>query len=179
MNPQARQKFLIILTVSMVVLWAGVNFVVDPLTHWWQARNAEIQDLHTRLTDGRLLVTRSATLRSEWSDMQANALPPVTSSAEQQLLRALEGWTRDAGVEVSSITPQWRADSTNYMTLTCRVETTGDMGTLTRFLADLENASQAIRLDAVELGAHDTAGHQLTMSVDIDGLALGAKEVVK
>ena len=179
MKIENRQKFLLMLTIGMMALYAGVNFVYEPLAGWWSDRAAEIKDLRGRLSDGRKLLTRADYIQDQWSDIQSNSLPANTSAAEQQLLRSVDDWSRSTGAEVSSIMPQWKNDDTNYMTLTCRVETAGDLGTLTKFLYDLESGPQAIRLDTVELGVHDTAGQQFNMSVDIDGLALGAQEVVK
>ena len=68
--------------------------------------------------------------------------------------------------------PQWKNDSTNYMTLSCRVETSGDLGALSKFLYDVERGPMAVRLDSVELTERDKDGQQLTMSAEINGLVL-------
>lgn len=172
MKIQNRQQFLVILTLAAAGLYLTVNFVLEPLGGWWSSRQAQIRELRTKVKDGRKLVEREKTIRGNWADMQANALPANTSLAESQLLKAVDEWSRSSGVEVTSLTPQWKNDSTNYLTLACRVETAGDLGTLSRFLYDLEKGPMALRLDAVEIGARDKDGQQLTMSVEINGLAL-------
>jgi hypothetical protein len=58
------------------------------------------------------------------------------------------------------------------MTLACRVEAAGSLGTLSRFLYEVEKGSLALRLDTVELNAHDNAGQQLTLGLEVNGLAL-------
>ena len=176
MKIENRQQFLITLTIATVALYAGVNFIYGPLADWYAARSAQIKDLRARVAEGRSLLARDSAIQNHWNDMQANSLPAETSRAEQQLLKAVDEWSRNCGAEVTSLMPQWKNESTNYMTLTCRVETSGDLGSLTRFLYEMEKGPMAIRLDTVELGAHDNTGQQMTMSVDIDGLALGAKE---
>lgn len=176
MKIENRQKFLILLTCAMVALYVTVNFIYEPLSAVWADRNIQIRDLRARVADGHQLLNRAAYLRDQWSDMQSHSFPANTSQAEQQLLKSVDEWSRATGTEVSSIMPQWKNDDTNYMTLACRVETSGDLGTLTRFLQDLESGPQAIRLDGVELAIHDTAGQQLTLSVDINALALTTQE---
>ena len=104
--------------------------------------------------------------------MQANALPASPSLAEQQLLKSVDEWSRSSGAEVTSLMPQWKNESTNYLTLTCRVETSGNLGTLSKFLYDLEQGPQALRLDSVELSARDKDGQVMTLSTEINGLAL-------
>jgi hypothetical protein len=176
MKIENRQQFLVMLTLAAAALYVGVNFIIEPLGGWWSARQKQIAELHDKVTDGRKLIGREAAIRGRWADMQANALPANTSLAEAQLLRLVDDWSRSSGADVTSLMPQWKNESTNYLTLACRVETAGDLGALSRFLYGLEKGPTALRLDAVELGARDKEGQQLTMSVEINGLALVGKE---
>ena len=68
--------------------------------------------------------------------------------------------------------PQWKNDSTNYLTLNCRVEASGDLGTLSQFLYEIEKGPMALKLESVEFSAHDDTGQQLTLGLQISGLAL-------
>ncbi len=172
MKIKNRQEFLVVLTVAAFALLVVVNFILEPLGDWWSARQAQIKELRTEVTAGQQLIRRESGIRSRWADMTANALPENTSLAEQKLLTAVDGWSRGSGAEVTSLMPQWKNESTNYLTLTCRVETSGDLGALSKFLYDLENGPMAIRVDSLELGAHDKDGQQMTLSTEINGLAL-------
>ena len=172
MKIENRQQFLIVLTVVAAALLIGNSLIYEPLANLWSARAAQIKDLRTKVRDGKLLVRREASIHSHWNDMLSNSLPPNTSQAEQQVVRALDGWSRGSGAEISSIMPQWKNDSTNYVTLNCRVEASGSLGTLSRFLYDIEKGPAALRLDSVELSARDPAGQQLTLGLQVSGLAL-------
>jgi len=167
-----RQEFLVVLTIAAFALLVGVNFILEPLGGWWSARQAQIKELRTKVDDGSHLLKREAGIRSRWADMQANALPANTSLAEQKFLTAVDGWSRSSGAEVTSLMPQWKNESTNYLTLTCRVETSGDLGALSKFIYDLEKGPLALRLDSLELTARDKEGQQMTLSTEINGLAL-------
>jgi Tfp pilus assembly protein PilO len=172
MKIENRQQFLVMLTIAAAALFVVVNFILTPLGGWWSSRQAQIKDLRTKVSEGQQLIKREAGVRSRWDDMQKNSLPADTSLAEQQLLKAVDGWSHSSGAEVTSLMPQWKNDSTNYLTLTCRVETSGDLGALSRFLYDLEQGPLALRLDSVELSAKDKDGLQMTMSTEVNGLAL-------
>jgi Tfp pilus assembly protein PilO len=172
MKIENRQQFLLALTIGAVVLYIGVNFVCVPLSHAWSARSAQIKLLRTKVSEGRQLIRREPVIRSRWSEMNTNTLPANTSLAEQQLLKAFDNWSRDTGADISSIMPQWKNDSTNYVTLNCRVEASGNLGTLSRFIYDVEKGPAALKLDSVELSAHDPTGQQLTLGLQISGLAL-------
>jgi Tfp pilus assembly protein PilO len=172
MNIKNRQQFLVVLVIAAAGLYAGVNFVFSPLQDWWSSRQTQIKDLRTNIHEGNVAINREAGLRQTWAGMQTNALPPTMSQAEQKFLTAMDGWSRESGAAITSIMPQWKVESTNYMTLNCRVETEGELGTLSRFLYSIEKGPLAVRLNSVELSAHDTAGQTITMGVEIEGLAL-------
>jgi len=91
-------------------------------------------------------------------------------------LKAVDRWSHDSGAEITSIMPQWKSEGTNYLTLDCRVETAGDLNALSKFLYDIEKGPMMVRLDSVELSSHDVGGQQMTLGVEINGLALLQKD---
>ena len=172
MKIQNRQQFLVALTIASAGLFVAVNFIITPLAGWWSSRQTQIRELRVQVADGIQMIKAETRTRNRWADMQANALPANTSLAEQQLFKAVDEWSHSSGAEVTSLMPQWKNDSTNYMTLSCRVETSGDLSALSKFLYDVERGPMAVRLDSVELTERDKDGQQLTMSAEINGLAL-------
>ena len=172
MKIENRQQFLVTLTIGVAALYIGVNFIGEPMVGLWSARLAQIKQLRTKVSEGNLLIKRGVDIRSRWSGMSTNALPNNPSLAEQQVLKAFDSWSRDTGAEISSIMPQWKNDSTNYMTLNCRIEASGNLGTLSQFLYNIEKGPAALKLDAVELSARDGTGQQLTLGLQISGLVL-------
>jgi hypothetical protein len=172
MNIKDRQSFLVILTAAAAGLFVLVNFVFTPLQGWWSDRQTQIRQLRQKVTDGNQMVRREAGIRSRWKDMQDNALPADAPQAEQKFLNALDGWARLSGAEITSRMPQWKNDSTNFMTLNCRVEAAGDLSALSRFIFNIEKGPMMVRLDSVELSSHDNSGQQMTLGLEINGLAL-------
>jgi len=167
-----RQKLLIILTVSVVALFAADQLVRAPLMSAWNARATRISALRNQVSRGRMLMQRERGLRNHWQEMQRKALTNNMSAAEQQVFRAIDGWAQDTGVIVNAITPQWKHDSDDYITYECRVDATGDINRLSRFLYHVEREPLALRLEAVELGARDKEGQQLSLGLQLNGLVL-------
>jgi Tfp pilus assembly protein PilO len=91
------------------------------------------------------------------------------------VITAYNNWSRSSGAEIASVMPQWKNDSTNYLTLNCRVEATGSLGALSQFLYQVEKGPMPLKADSVELSAHDATGQQLTLGLQISGLALTSK----
>lgn len=176
-NASNRQRLLIIVTVAALLLLIGDRVVVMPLTAAWRARTAEIARLQKNVTEGRGVVARDAATRARWAEMQAQALPKDPAQAEQELISAFDRWGRASNVELGSIKPQWkRGPGNRYSQLECRVDATGSISTLTRFLFEVEKSPMALRVDSVELNARDEFGQRLTLGLLVSGLRLAPME---
>ena len=172
MQIKNRQQLLIIGAITVIALFAGDQLVLSPLMTAWSARSTRIGELRKQINQGKMLVQREQSIRSRWEQMSTNALPNNTSAAEQQVVRAIDLWAQKSGVAISAITPQWKHDSDDYMTYECRVDATGDLGKLSRFLYSVERDPMALKLELVELGARDKDGQVLSLGLQLSGLVL-------
>ena len=172
MKTENRQRLLIILTVVAIAVLATDRLVFGPLTKLWKARSERVTELRKEVTEGTLLLQRETSLRARWSDMRANTLSNNTSLAEQQLLKAFDTWSQESHVSITGITPQWKRDQDDYMTIECRVDASGDLATLSRFLYDIEKDHLAVKLESVEISSRDNSGQELAMGLRISGLVL-------
>ncbi|HEU5396968.1 MAG TPA: type 4a pilus biogenesis protein PilO [Verrucomicrobiae bacterium] len=172
MNPQNRQRLLLILTLVAMGLYLGDWLVFEPMIKLWKARQVAVAELRQQVNNGKSLLRREAAIRNRWSQMQTNALPNNTSQAEQQVLRAFDNWARSSQVTVNSIMPQWQNDQDDYSTLDCRIEASGDIEKLTRFLYEIENNPMALQLESIDLTARDDRGQELSLGLQVSGLAL-------
>ena len=172
MKIKNRQQFLAVLAVSGLGLLIADWFVFTPLAHLWQARSQQVADLRQEILQGSSLLNREQPIRRRWQQMQTNTLPQNTSLAEQQILKAFDTWSQQSRVSISSITPQWKHDADDYMTLDCRVDAAGDLSALAQFLYDVEKGPMALKVVSAELSSHDTFGQQLTLALEVSGLVL-------
>jgi hypothetical protein len=166
-----RQQFLVVLTIAVAALFIANSLIYTPLSNMWSARSKKIHDLNAQIAEGNNLIKNEKRWRSTWEGMRTNTLASNPSVAEQQMVGALVNWSGNTGVELPSIAPQVKNDSTNYTTIDCRVEASGPLDSLSRFLYSIEG-QKALKLDSVELSAHDATGQQLTLGLQISGLAL-------
>ena len=176
MKIENRQQVLIVAVAVAAALLVGNSLIYEPLLKWWSARSQKIAELTKQVNEGKLLVNREKGIRSHWDEMRTNTLPNNSSLAEQQVLKAFDTWSRDSGATITGIMPQWKSDSEDYQTLNCRVEVSGNLATLTQFLYDIEKDPLALKLESVELSAHDTGGQQLTLGLQINGLVLNSQK---
>jgi hypothetical protein len=172
-----RQQLLFILAGAVFGLLIADKLVLTPLTDAWKARTVRLADLRKKVDDGDKLVYRADALRSRWEQMRGGALTNNNSLAEQQVLEAFDKWSRDARISVNSISPQWKRDrNESFQTIECRVDASGTIGTLARFLFNLEQDPLALRIDAVDITARDKDGQNLSLGLQISGLVLNSPE---
>lgn len=168
----SRQQRLAIAALLGVALLAGDRLLLTPLTNSWKARAERIAQLKRSVTQGTFLIEREERIRARWNEMRTNTLDQQISVAESQVLKAFDRWSRDSGVSISSLRPQWKRGAEGYVTLECRADASGSLSTLTRFLYLAETDPLALKLDVVELTARDTDGQQLTLGLQVSGLVL-------
>lgn len=176
-NLPPRQRLLAIIVGVGVVLLVLDRAVIDPLLNTWRAHAAEIVKLETSVREGRGLIARQAQLERNWAEMQANALPKDPAQSEQDVLSAFDRWAQANRIEIGSIRPQWkrgsdRASADRYSVLECRVDATGNLGALTRFLYELERSPLALRVESLEMSSRDDNGGKITLGLVVSGLRL-------
>jgi hypothetical protein len=167
-----RQQILLFVTIGAIALFAADALIRAPLTNLWSARAARVTALRNQVSQGRMLVQRELGIRNHWADMQQKALTNNTSAAEQKVFHAIDSWAQETGVVVNAITPQWKHDSDDYITYECRVDASGDISRLSRFLYRAEREPLALKMEAVEISARDKDGQQLSMALQLSGLVL-------
>jgi hypothetical protein len=177
LNIPNRQRALMIGVGAMIGLYILDAVIIEPLYHLWQAHTVEIQRLDTLVTNGRGTIARQAQIERVWSEMQASALPRDPAQAEQDVISAFDRWGRANNVELGSIRPQWKRGATDkYSLLECRVDASGTLATLSRFVYELEHSPLALRVDSVELTSRDDYGQKLTLGLIVSGLRLSPLE---
>lgn len=171
MKIRNRQQWLVVIAVAGIILLVADRAVLTPLMGLWKARSAKVADLRKQIAQGESLLQREQSIHRRWDEMRRQTLPKDSSVAEQQLLKAFDAWARDSRATISLITPQWKQDD-EYKTLECRVDASGSLETLCRFLYSVEKDPMALKFDRVELTTHDDNGQQLTLALQVSGLVL-------
>lgn len=172
MQIKNRQQLLIIVTLVAVGLFVGDLVLIEPLAKAWSARAKRIKTLRDQIAQNQNLIKREPAIRAHWVDWERKTLTNNTSVAEQQVFQAIDRWSQETGVTIAAVTPQWKHDSEDYNTYECRIDAAGDIRRLSRFLYDVEREPMAFKLEAIELGARDKEGQQLSLGLQLSALVI-------
>jgi Tfp pilus assembly protein PilO len=172
MNLTRRQQLLAILAIVLVGLYVADKLVFTPLIANWRARSERIVKLQEQFREGNETLKRETALREQWDRMRRNTLVSVKSEAESQMMKAFERWSKEGGVSVSSIRPQWKEPDAAYQTLECRADVGGSLSAIAQFLYLVERDALGVKVDSLELTSRNNDGSQLSLVIQVNGLLL-------
>ena len=113
----------------------------------------------------------------EWQTYLRDNLNSDKSIAEDEVLRAIENWTDDSGILLTSIKPQWQNHEDRYKTYDVRLVAEGTMRETVEFVHSIESDKLPFKIEQLELSSRDKKGRLINVSVHLSGLQLG--EVLK
>jgi len=179
MNLNKRKQLLAILAIVAVGFFVADKLVFTPLTKNWKARAERIAKLKENVRDGTETVKRERVLHEQWDNMRTNVLSSSKPEAESQMLKAFERWSKEGGVSVSSIRPQWKEVEDDHKTLECRADVSGSLPAITKFLYHIERDPMGVKVDSMELQSRDNEGSQLALIIQVSGLLLNPPKQAK
>jgi Tfp pilus assembly protein PilO len=114
-------------------------------------------DSQTRLTKVKLQKSLSIIKDKERIDKEyaayADRLKPKSSDEEEltSILNELETLARNANLKIVSMRPRQPKDMDYYKTFTVEADTESDMGSLMKFIYDVKNSQQLIKIDKLNI----------------------------
>ena len=150
MKPADRPKRLIGLAIAAIALFAGDKLVYSPLSNLWDKRTKEISELRRKINEGSAMIRQEQVYQRRWSEMRTNALPDNQSVAFERVSKAFYDWAEESRVSLDSVTPQWKNDSEDHKTVVCRVNATGTLWMLARFIYDIESDPMGLKVESLD-----------------------------
>ena len=172
-----REKLLLTIALFAVAILAGDRLVLGPLVNSWQTRAAKIIEFERNVANGDELLLREKSYTKKWERYWGGNLNSTNSVAEDGVLRAIENWTGDSGILLTSVKPQWHNHeyeflgkeiaenkTYSYKTYDVRLVAEGTMQEAVEFVHEIER---------LELASREKTGKLISVSVHFTGLQLG------
>jgi hypothetical protein len=175
MKPGNRQKLLVAATIVVVALFAGDKLVYSPLKSFWQTRTLELKRLRGDIARGLVTMKDERAIRGHWDQMKTNTLPNNQSAALERISKSFHDWAEESGASLNGVTPQWK-DTDDYKTVVCRVDASGTLWMLCRFIYDVEKDPMGLKLESVDFSSRDNTGQKMTLGLQVSGLVLNFQE---
>ncbi len=181
-----REKLLLTFALLALVILAGDRLVLGPLINSWQTRAANIIQLERNVGYGNELLPREKSDTKKWERYWGVNLNSTNSVAEDEVLRAIENWTGDSGILLTSVKPQWQNHeyeflgkeiaenkTYSYKTYDVRLVAEGTMREAVDFIHAIESDELPLKIEQLELASREKTGKLISVSVHFTGLQLG------
>ena len=181
-----REKLLLSVTLLAVAILIGDRLVLGPLVNSWQTRAAKIIELEGNVGNGNDLLPREKSNTKKWKRYWEGNLNSTNSIAEDEVLRAIETWTDDSRILLTSIKPQWQNHeyeflgneiaenkTYSYRTYDVRLVAEGTMQESIEFVHAIESCDLPLKIEQLELASREKTGKLISVSVHFTGLQLG------
>ncbi len=172
-----------VLAVTIVV---GNLLVLQPLLKSWDNYNTEIESLDDEIERGRGRLgiddiadvangpgKREESVQKKWQTYLRGDLNNTNSIAEDDVLRAIEKWTDDSRILLTSIKPQWQNHDDRYRTYDVRLVAEGTMQAAVEFVHAIESDKLPLKIEQLELASREKTGKLISVSVHFTALQLG------
>ncbi|MBI1367255.1 MAG: hypothetical protein GC162_01230 [Planctomycetes bacterium] len=150
-----RERIIAIVAATAVLLLGLDRFVLSPLQQWRDELSQQTSHVVDELESNNRMIRTRRELSPRWRDLVAAHLPTDPAAAESQLLYALRDAAKNARLNVTTLQPERPAGKEELREVVVSAVGVGSMDAIAHFLYQLDNASMAVRVRRMRIGASE------------------------
>jgi Tfp pilus assembly protein PilO len=166
----SRERLILVVTAIVLALLVLDRYVVTPLDDYRASLDAQKQRLLGEMERAQALLERKHQLTPKWKEMTAGGLKRDPSEAESQILHAVQDWSKEAGLKLTSMKPERLPDKKTLQEISFQAAGIGSMNAVARFLWRLETAKVPVRVKDLQLGSRKEGTDDLTLQLRLSTL---------
>ena len=143
-----RERILAIVSIMVVGLLVLSKFLIDPIAGRLKQLETRKQQLLLELNEAQNLFQRRRLLEKKWKTVLSDGLRNEVE-AESRIARALDEWSRQARLTLSSVKPERVASDKEFKEMTFAVAGTGTLDAVAQFIWQIETAGLPIKVKAM------------------------------
>ena len=170
-----RERVIALLTLLVVGALVLDRFVVTPVMGRLDATSNQRQELLAQLNEAQSLVARRGMLERKWKTMVSDGLQN-DAEAESRVARALDEWSADTGLTVTSVKPERGASDQGLKEMAFVVAGKGRLEAVAQFLYKVETSALPIKVKEMQLGSAGESGDSMSLQLRLSTLYLGTDQ---
>jgi len=164
------------ITAVVVVGFLVLNkFLIGPVTGKLQQLETQKNQLLVELSEAQNLFRKRRALEREWKTALSEGLRNEVE-AESKVGRALNEWSEEASLTLSSVKPERVASEKGLKEMTFVVVGTGTLDAVAQFLWQIETAPMPIKVKDIQLGSSNESGQSMSVQLRLSALCLGTEQ---
>lgn len=169
-----RERIILIIAVVAVGALVANQFVITPAGRRLQQLENRRLQLEAEFNEAQSLFERQRLLEPKWKSMLSAGLRS-DAEAESRIARALDEWSADSGLTLSSVKPERVASDKGLKEMTFIVAGKGPLDAVASFLYQVETAALPIKVKNMQLGSSAESGGSMSLQLRLSALYLGAE----
>lgn len=170
-----RERIMAIMAVAVVGLLVLNKFLIGPVTGKLQEIKTQKSQLLIELDEAQNLFRKRRVLEKQWKNVLSDGLRNEVE-AESKVGRALDEWSKESRLMLSSVKPDRVASDKGLQEMTFVVVGTGSLDAVARFLWQIETAPLPIKVKDMQLGSSNESGQSMSVQLRLSALCLGSEQ---
>lgn len=167
-----RERIIALMTLVIVGAFVLSKTVLGPVRGHLQMTEDKKQELLAQVVEAQNLFKRRQMLERKWKTMLSDGLRS-DEEAESRVARALDEWSTNTGLTLSSVKPERAAGDKGLSEMTFTVAGKGRLDAVARFVYEVETAKMPIKVKDMQLGSSESAD-TMSLQLTLSALYLGA-----
>lgn len=170
-----RERIMAMIAVAVVGFLVLNKFLIGPVAGKLQRLETQKEQLLVELSEARNLFQKRRVLEKRWNTALSAGLRNEVE-AESKVGRALDEWSQEARLTLSSVKPERVASDKGLKEMTFVVVGTGTLDAVARFLWQIETAPLPIKVKDMQLGSSNESGQSMSIQLRLSTLCLGTEQ---
>lgn len=169
-NMSPRERSLAVIVLTVVGLAIVYQFVVEPYFNKRKDLESKIKAKDEELYRTGRLFNDEKRLRVVLAKLNAGGLKSDVAEARSQLLNALSTWTKEAGVNLSSLKEGRTSTEGSWIQINTQATGTGTQAAIAKLLWRIETASIPVRVTEMTINARRDGADDLQINIGVSTL---------
>jgi len=170
-----REQLIIVAAAIVVALLVLDRYAVTPLLDYRDGVEVQKQRLLGETQRATALLAHKRQIAPTWKEITATSLKRDPTEAESQILHAVQNWSAEAGLKLTSLKPERLIEKKSLREISFQAAGTGSMSAVVRFLRSVETAKVPIRVKELQLGSRKEGSDDLTLQLRVSTLYMAAQ----
>ncbi len=167
-----RERIMALVTLLVVGAFVMDRFALTPILSGLARAENKKQQLRAEIDEAHRLFERRRLMERKWKAMLSSGLRS-DAEAESRVARALDEWSEDARLTLTSVKPERTASDQGMKEITFVVAGRGSLDAAARFLYQIETAELPIKVKNMQLGSTSELGDNMSLQLRLSAIYPG------
>jgi Tfp pilus assembly protein PilO len=168
----SQRERIVLTTIIVVGALVADKLLLTPLSNAWGEIKGGRQQSATQVAQARTLLTQTQQKEQKYKAALDNL--GTEAEAESRVAKALDRWSEDAGLTVTSVKPDRAAGDKGLKEIVFVVAGKGSLEGVAQFLYQVETSDLAVKIKHMQLGSTSESGQAMSMELRLSTLYVAA-----